>query len=110
MVVNLLPTIFILISLALGKPLKTLYGDTLCRLLCGCLNFLAIKQVLGGFFIAVYRIICVKMPRVAFNPHSHRKITNQLLLLELITAVFFLEMFYFGGKFTYAGVTLVFLR
>ena len=109
-VVNLILTVFILLSLVFGQPIKILYGDTLCWILSGCFNFMAIKQVLGGFFISIYRIICMKMPKIAMNLESQRKVTNQLLLLELITTVFFLGIFYLGRHVSNTEVTLVFFR
>ena len=60
--VNLITTVFILLSLAFGKPLKILYEDTLRWILCVCFNIQAVWQVLGGFFVSVYRILCMNVP------------------------------------------------
>ena len=110
LILNLMPTVFILLSLFYGTPVKTLYGDAMCWVLLGSLSCLCMKQILGGFFIATYRIICLKRPDIAMNIRSQRKLKNQLLRLELITMVLFLELLYFGVTISGTEPSMEFLR
>ena len=105
-----MPTVFILLSLFYGTPVKTLYGDAMCWVLLGILSCLCMKQILGGFFIAAYRIICLKRPDIAMNITSQRKLKNQLLRLELLAMVLFLELLYFGTTISGTEPSMEFLR
>ena len=42
-------------------------------------------MLLGGFFMALYRIILTKIPSIALNVRSQRRITNELIVLEWVT-------------------------
>ena len=110
LILNLMPTVFILLSLFYGTPVKTLYGDAMCWVLLGILSCLCMKQILGGFFIAAYRIICLKRSDIAMNITSQRKLKIQLLRLELITMVLFLELLYFGTTISGTEPSMEFLR
>ena len=105
-----MPTVFILLSLFYGTPVKTLYGDAMCWVLLGIMSCIYMKQILGGFFIAAYRIICLKRPNIAMNITSQGKLRNQLLRLELITMVLFLELLYFGATISGTEPSMEFLR
>ena len=110
LVFNLLPTLFVVISIFCGTPIKDLYGDQLCRILSGLLNSSGIKQTLGGFFMGIYRIICLKRPEIAMSFQNQRKIRNNLLCLELTTMVLLLVYFYEGATITGTEPSLEFLR
>ena len=100
LVFNLLPTLFVVISIVCGKPIKDLYGDQLCCILSGLLNLSAIKQTLGGFFVGIYRIICLERPEVAMSLQNQRKLRNHLLRLELATMILLLVYCYAGASMT----------
>ena len=107
---NILPTLFGFISIVIGKPIKDLYGDHLCWIFSGLLCSGALKQTLGGFFLAIYRIICLKRPEIAMSLQNQRKIRNNLLCLELTTMVLLLVYFYEGATITGTEPSLEFLR
>jgi hypothetical protein len=110
LIFNLLPTLFIVISIVCGTPIKDLYGDYLCWIFSGLLNSSGIKQTLGGFFIAIYRIICLKKPKIAMSLQNQRKLKNHLLCLELATMVLLFVYFYEGANITGTEPTMEFLR
>ena len=101
LILNVMSIVFILLSLFYGTPVKTLYGETICSILSGLISCLYMKQILGGFFIATYRIICLKRPDIAMNVQNQRKLRNQLLHLEMTTMGLFLALF--GLVATYYG-------
>ena len=101
LILNLMSTVFVLLSLFHGTPVKTLYGETISSILSGLISCLYMKQILGGFFIATYRIICLKRPDIAMNVLNQRKLRNQLLRLEMTTLGLFLALF--GFVATYSG-------
>ena len=110
LVFNLLPTLFVVISIVCGTPIKDLYGDQLCRILSGLLNSSGIKQTLGGFFMGIYRIICLKRPEIAMSQQNQRKLRNHLLRLELATLVLLFVYSYEGANMTGTEPSMEFLR
>ena len=44
----------------------------------------AIKAGLGGFFMAIYRLICMKKSAIAMSVQTQQKIVNELIILEWI--------------------------
>ena len=110
LIFNLLPTLFVVISIVCGTPIKDLYGDQLCRILSGLLNSSGIKQTLGGFFMGIYRIICLKRPEIAMSLLNQRKLRNHLLRLELATLVLLFVYSYEGASITGTEPSMEFLR
>ena len=107
---NLLPALFALISIVSGTPIKDLYGDHLCWIISGLWCASAVKHSIGGFFLAIYRIICLKRPEIAMSQQNQRKIRNNLLCLELTTMALLLVYFYEGATITGTEPSLEFLR
>ena len=66
-----------------------------------------LKMVLGGFFIAIYRFILMRIPNVVFNIKQQRQITNQLVVLEWIALGLLSVMFEIGRIERRPGVTPV---
>ena len=85
MVLNLvmLPTIILLI--ATRTPMSKLFGDNSCRIMAIVQTCSVIKLILGGFFMAIYRMICLKRP--AMKLARQKQIANQILVLEFLTSV-----------------------
>ena len=110
LVFNLLPTLFVVISIVCGKPIKDLYGDQLCCILSGLLNSSGIKQTLGGFFIGIYRIICLERPEIAMSLQNQRRLRNHLLRLELATMVLLFGYTYEGASITGTQPSMEFFR
>ena len=110
LIFNLLPVLFALISIVSGTPIKDLYGDHLSWIMSGLCCCAAVKQTLGGFFVAIYRIICLKRPEIAMSLQNQRKLRNNLLCLELTTMVLLLVYFYKGATITGTEPSLEFFR
>ena len=85
MVLNLvmLPTVILLI--ATRTPMSKLFGDNSCRIMAIVQTCSVIKLILGGFFMAIYRMICLKRP--AMKLARQKQIANQILVLEFLTSV-----------------------
>ena len=55
-----------------------------------------VKIFLGGFFMSVYRLICMKLPNVATSISWQKKIAHQLITLEWITLAISFTLFAIG--------------
>ena len=88
MVLNfvMLPTKILVI--ATRTPMSKLFGDNSCRIMAICNTCSVIKLILGGFFMAIYRMICLKRP--AMKLARRKQIANQILGLEFLTSVILL--------------------
>ena len=62
-----------------------------------------LKMALGGFFIAIYRFILMRIPNVVFNVKQQRQITNQLVVLEWIAIGLLSVIFEIGRIPTHEG-------
>ena len=107
---NILPALFALISICVGTPIKHLYGDHLSWIISGLWCCYCVKQTLGGFFVAIYRIICLERPDIAMSLQSQRKLRNHLLRLELATMVLLLVYWYGGASITGTEPSMELLR
>ena len=110
LIFNLLPALFALISIVSGTPIKDLYGDHLSWIMSGLCCCAAVKQTLGGFFVAIYRIVCLKRPEIAMSLQNQRKLRNHLLRLELATMVLLFVYSYEGASITGTEPSMEFLR
>ena len=104
MVLNLvmLPTITLLI--ATRTPMSKLFGDNSCRIMAICHTCSVIKLILGGFFMAMYRIICLKRP--AMKLVRQKQIVNQLLVLEFLTTAILLGFFFGASSIGDSGISV----
>ena len=107
---NVLPALFALISIVVGTPITHLYGDHLSWIISGLWCCYCVKQTLGGFFVAIYRIICLKRPEIAMSLQNQRKLRNNLLCLELTTMVLLMVYFYEGATITGTEPSMELLR
>ena len=89
---------FLVSSLAMRTPVKELFGDKVCWMDAFLAAFLSFKYVLGGFFMALYRIICSNRPSQKYR--RQRQITNQLFLMEIITMLSLLGFYFIGAGIT----------
>ena len=89
---------FLVSSLAMRTPVKQLFGDKICWMVAFLSALVNIKCVLGGFFMALYRIICSNRPSQKYR--RQRQITNQLFLLEWITMLILLGFYFIGAGIT----------
>ena len=81
-----------------ASPLIEILGETSCWVLKSLQVCKGLKSALGGFFMAVYRLILMKKPNIAMNVRSQRRITYELVFLEWITLILLFVMFGFGKK------------
>ena len=94
----LLVDFFLVSSLAMRTPVKELFGDNVCWMVAFLATLGSFKYVLGGFFMALYRIICSNRPSQKYR--RQRQITNQLFLLEWITMLILLGFYFIGAGIT----------
>ena len=66
------------------------------------------KIGIGGFFLAIYRIICLKWPLQGMK--KLKQISNELIVLEWITAFFLSGIHMSGIGFTGTDLSLAFCR
>ena len=110
LIFNLLPTLFVVISIVCGTPIKDLYGDYMCWILSGLMASNCLKQTLGGFTVAMYRIVCLERPEIAMSQQNQRKLRNHLLFLELATMTLLLGFCCGGAVIAGTEPTMEFLR
>ena len=72
----------------MNKSIKKLFGEIICWIVSFAYNLSAIKAILGGLFMAVHRVLCLKFPKITFNPQIQRQISKQLMVLEWLTIMF----------------------
>ena len=85
-----------ILSFATEIPIPELLGETICWIVNYTFMCKGLKVVLGGFFMSVYRIICMRKPIIAMNLQRQRRITYELLGLEWITLVVLSGLFWTG--------------
>ena len=86
--------------MVMKMPAKTLFGEAMCWIIAVGFSCLGNKAVLGGLFMALYRVICVKYQNIALNIQIQRQISNQLLKLEWITLTLFVGFHMMGATLT----------
>ena len=89
---------FLVSSFAMRTAVKELFSDKVCWMVAFLAALLNIKAVLGGFFMALYRIICSNRPSQKYR--RQRQITNQLFLMEGITMLLLLGFYFIGAGIT----------
>ena len=58
----------------------------------------AIKAGLGGFFMSIYRLICMKKSAIAMSVQTQQKIVNELIILEWIILALLTATAILGSK------------
>ena len=66
------------------------------------------KYILGGFFMALYRMICMERP--AQKQERQRQITNQLFKIEWITIILFVGIYFIGAGIAGTNVEMAYCR
>ena len=97
-------------SIVMKNSVKEMYGDTTCWILAIATSCRGIKQILGGFFMAVYRIICLKRSDIAMNFQSQRGITHRLIVLEWIVMFLLVGFQSFGIVLSGTSPAMSFFR
>ena len=95
-------------SLAMRTPVEELFGETTCWMYIFMEEIIGMKYVLGGFFMALYRIIC--MVRLGQKQERQRQITNQLFIMEWIIIVSFLGIHLIGAGIAGTNVEMAYCR
>ena len=100
--------ILVLASLVTEKPVGELFGKNVCWNYSFLASCCVTKIGVSGFFLAIYRIICLKWPRQGMK--KMKQISNELILLEFIT-VFLIQGIHISGiGFTGTDMSLAFCR
>ena len=100
--------ILVLASLVTEKPIGNLFGKNICWLYSFLASCCVTKIGIGGFFLAIYRIICLKWPLQGMK--KLKQISNELIVLEWITAFFLSGIHMSGIGFTGTDLSLAFCR
>ena len=98
------------VSFATKTSVQELYGETICWFIKLLMTCNVLKYILNGFFMSVYRLICMKKPNIALNIQKQRKIINELIVLELMTLIVFHGLYTFGTKMRGTSLGLAMLR
>ena len=88
--------------------MEELFGETTCWMYIFMEEIIGMKYVLGGFFMALYRIIC--MVRLGQKQERQRQITNQLFKMELITTILFLGIYFIGAGIAGTNAEMAYCR
>ena len=85
MLIGAFPPILVLASLVTEKPVGELelFGKNICWIFSFLASCCVTKIGVSGFFLAIYRIICLKWPLQGMK--KLRQISNELIVLEWIT-------------------------
>ena len=78
------------------SPIDKLFGINFCWILETTCMYRKTKGALGSFFMALYRVICLRRP--AMKDVYRRKIVDQLIWLERIVTLFLIGLLQIGLK------------
>ena len=107
---NLFLVLIVFSSFLMETPTKELFGETFSWIVSIAFVCLSTKGILGGLSMAFFRIICLKNQNIATNPQKQKRITNELLILELITILFFIGLYYTGAAMSGTDVVIAFCK
>ena len=100
--------ILVLASLVTEKPVGDLFGKNVCWIFSFLASCCVVKIGVSGFFLAIYRIICLKWPLQGMK--NLRQICNELIVLEWITMFLIQGIHISGIGFTGTDMALAFCR
>ena len=100
--------ILVLASLVTEKPVGELFGKNVCWIFSFLASCCVVKIGVSGFFLAIYRIICLKWPLQGMK--NLRQICNELIVLEWITMFLIQGIHISGIGFTGTDMALAFCR
>ena len=95
-------------SLSLDTPIKELYGESFSWFFSFIYACRAIRYVVGGFFMAIYRMICMKNQVQGLKRQN--QIMNQLMVLDWITMFFLVGFHFIGADITGTDSSMAFCR
>ena len=107
---NLFIVMMVLSSILRETPTKELFGETLSWIVSIAFVCLSTKGILGGLSMAFFRIICLKNQNIGTNLQKQKHITNELLILELITLLLFIGLYYAGASMSDTDVVIAFCK
>ena len=102
---NLFLVLIVFPSFVSETPVNELFGETFSWIVSIAFACLGTKGILGGLSMAVFRITCLKHQNIAMNLQIQKRITTELLILELVTLFLFVGFYYIGV--TMAGTDVV---
>ena len=107
---NLFLVLIVFSSFLMETPTKELFGETFSWIVSIAFVCLSTKGILGGLSMAFFRIICLKNQNIATNLQKQKHITNELLILELITLLLFIGVYYAGVAMSGTDVVIAFCK
>ena len=94
-------------SFALDSPIREILGDTGCWILFFGYVCHVTKNVLGGTFMALYRIVCIKKTDITTISNSHQRMIK-ILCLEFIFFILMVGLAFVGNFISGTGLVLAF--
>ena len=107
---NLFLVLIVFSSFVSETPVKELFGETFSWIVAIAFACLGTKGILGGLSMAVFRIICLKHQNIAMNLQKQKRITTELLILELVTLFLFVGFYYIGVTMAGTDVVIAFCK
>lgn len=69
-----------------------------------------LKCTIGGFFMALHRIVLIKIPNIGRNVKTSRKIMNHFLVMEVMIIFMLLGICLVGNLMSGTGLVLAFCQ
>ena len=88
------------ISMVMKIPAIFVLGEIMCWIIAVGFTCLLSKTILGGLFIALYRVIVIKYQKVALNLQVQWKISKELQKLEGVALISFVGFHMIGASLT----------
>ena len=107
---NLFLVLIVFSSFLMETSIYELFGETLSWIVSITFACLSTKGVLGGLSMAFFRIICLKNKNIGTNLQKQKRITNELLILELVTLLLFIGFYFTGVTISGTDVVIAFCK
>ena len=107
---NLFLVLIVFSSFLMETSINELFGETLSWIVSITFACLSTKGVLGGLSMAFFRIICLKNKNIGTNLQKQKRITNELLILELVTLLLFIGFYFTGVAISGTDVVIAFCK
>ena len=107
---NLFLVLIVFSSFVSETPVKELFGESFSWIVSIAFTCLGTKAILGGLSMAFFRIICLKYQNIATNLQKQKRITNELLILEVVILFLFVGYYYIGVTMAGTDVVIAFCK
>ena len=98
------------LSFATKISVQELFGEPACWIVKFLMTCNVLKYTFDGFFMSIYRILCMKISDIGLNINKQRKIIKELIILKCITIIMFHGVYTFGTILRGTSLGLAMLR